>query len=166
MRRLAYIKKPLTTYELQFIGSLLINQFTCMHSLVSHDTTHTTAPKRSLQVFETRVGEAMLQLPVCTKSIYSPHTCIFYYFCLLNMYLLTATLPRNNRELQYLVYFKADPSLKAFPTFSPITLYALFIGSKVIGLSFIGSILPSLFKIFSSAFTFMISPTSLPDRGS
>ena len=49
------------------------------------------------------------------------------------------------------------PSLNAVPTFSPITQYALFTGSKVMGRSFAGSIFPSV-STLSSALTLTISP--------
>jgi hypothetical protein len=58
-------------------------------------------------------------------------------------------------------YFSFIPSLKAFPTFSPSFRYALFTGSNTMGSSFAGSIFPFSSKIFSSAETLTISPTSL-----
>lgn len=63
-------------------------------------------------------------------------------------------------------YFSFIPSLNALPTFSPRARYVWFTGSKVMGHSFSGSILPFAFNTRSSAHTLTISPTNRQDSSS
>ena len=63
-------------------------------------------------------------------------------------------------------YFSFAPSWKALATFSPSTRYALWMGSKVMGRSLSGSMVPFLSSTDSSALTLTISPTSRQLSGS
>lgn len=63
-------------------------------------------------------------------------------------------------------YFSFAPSWKALATFSPSTRYALWMGSKVMGRSLSGSMVPFSSSTDSSALTLTISPTSRQLSGS